>query len=119
MKDNKIKIWEKYFSIVKSRRNNVKAFANINDGKEITWIIDKNRINKDDVIEINNNWKAITFDTIMPLESVGFLVKVSKFLADDDISIFVISGYSTDHILVKKNNLNKAIKSLEKLGFTQ
>jgi hypothetical protein len=33
------------------------------------------------------------------------------------VSIFVISSYSTDHILVKKKDLPKAIKALKGLGF--
>ncbi|MCK4310334.1 MAG: ACT domain-containing protein, partial [Methanomicrobia archaeon] len=53
----------------------------------------------------------------LPFELVGFLAKISKVLADEKISIFAISAYSTDHILVKEKDLAKAIKKLENLGF--
>jgi uncharacterized protein len=53
---------------------------------------------------------------VLPFELVGFLAKVSQVLADEKISIFAISAYSTDHILVKKKDLEKAIKKLESLG---
>jgi len=49
---------------------------------------------------------------------VGFLAKISKILADENISIFVISAYSTDHILVKDKDINKVIKKLESIGLT-
>jgi len=114
---NKIKIWEEDFDIVKSKRSDNNAFANINDGREITLVIEKSKINKKDIIEMNNDWKLITFDMILPFGLVGFISKISKALADEGISIFVISGYSTDHVLIKKHDLNKAIKILEKLGF--
>jgi hypothetical protein len=53
---------------------------------------------------------------VLPFSLVGFIAKVSKALADEKISIFTISAYSTDHILVKKKDLVKAIKKIEGLG---
>jgi hypothetical protein len=53
----------------------------------------------------------------LPFNLVGFLAEISKALADENISVFVISAYSTDHILVKKRDLVKAIKKLKELGF--
>jgi hypothetical protein len=47
---------------------------------------------------------------------VGFLAKVSKVLADEKIPIFVISAYSTDHILVKEKDLAMAEEKLKELG---
>jgi len=47
---------------------------------------------------------------------VGFLARVSGALAEEGISIFVISSYSTDHILVKEKDVLKAIRKLEELG---
>jgi|SRR3989344_1701067 len=114
---NNIRIWKEDFAIIKSKNHNINSFANIHDGKEITLVIEKSKINKKEIIEVNNDWKLITFNMILPLELVGFISKISKALADEGISIFVISGYSTDHVLVKKHDLNKAIKCLEKLEF--
>jgi len=37
-------------------------------------------------------------------------------LADENISIFVVSAYSTDHILVKEKNLTRAEEKLKELG---
>lgn len=53
----------------------------------------------------------------IPFELTGFLSKITKALANEKISIFVIFGYSTDHILVKEKNLTKTKKKLEILGF--
>ena len=53
---------------------------------------------------------------VLPFGLVGFMAKVSQALADEKISIFAISAYSTDHVLVKEKDLNKAIKKLENLG---
>jgi hypothetical protein len=44
------------------------------------------------------------------------LAYMAKILADQNISIFVLSSYSTDHILIKENDLNKALKTLKDNG---
>jgi hypothetical protein len=53
---------------------------------------------------------------VLPFGLVGFLATVSKALADEGISIYVISAYSTDHILIKEKDILKAKKKLKKLG---
>ena len=115
-KNGKVCVWKETFAVVKSKRPLPNAFAVIQDKNEITVIIDQSKINNKDVIEIEKDWKIFTFDMILPFELVGFLAKISKVLADEKISIFAISAYSTDHILVKEKDLAKAIKKLENLG---
>lgn len=116
LKNIKIKVSEENFSIVKSKKTYEEAFANIKDSNEITVIIEESKVNKEDIIEINKGWKIITFDAVLDFNLVGFLAKISKELANENISIFVISSYSTDHVLVKEEDLEKAIESLKKLG---
>lgn len=116
-KNGKACVRKETFAVVKSKRSLPNAFAVIQDKNEITVIIDQSKINNKDVIEIEKDWKIFTFDMILPFELVGFLAKISKVLADEKISIFAISAYSTDHILVKEKDLAKAIKKLENLGF--
>jgi len=69
------------------------------------------------IIKIEKGWRLITFDMELPFELVGFLAKISGALAEKNISIFVISSYSTDHILVKEISLDSALKQLGELGF--
>jgi len=116
-KSGKVYIWKETFAVIKSKKTYPEAFANIIDKKEITVIIDQSKFNEEDVIEIEKDWKIFTFDMVLPFELVGFLAKVSQALADEKISIFAISAYSTDHILVKNRDLKKAVKKLESLGF--
>lgn len=112
----KIEISEKDFAIVRSKRFYTDAFANIKYNKEVTVIIEENRVKEDDIIEINKGWNLITFDTVLGMDLVGFIAKISEVLAKENISIFVLSSYFTDHVFVKKHDLNKAIEVLKKLG---
>ena len=45
---------------------------------------------------------------------IGIVSKISTVLANHNISIFVISTYNTDYILVKNYNVKKAIDVLRK-----
>jgi uncharacterized protein len=115
-KNGKVYVWKETFDVVKSKKTYLNAFANIIDKNETTVIIDQSKFNKKDVIEIEKDWKILTFDMVLPFGLVGFMAKVSQALADEKISIFAISAYSTDHVLVKEKDLAKAIKKLENLG---
>jgi hypothetical protein len=115
--EGKFKVWEETFAVVKAKESVEGAFANINDGNEITVIIDETKLSENSVIKIEKGWKLIAFDMVFPFEMVGFISKISKVLADNKISIFVISSYSTNHILIKRENLEKTVELLEGLGF--
>jgi len=115
-KNGKVYIREETYAIIKSKKTYPKAFVNIIDKNETTVIIEQFKYNNEDVIEIEKDWKILTFDMILPFGLVGFLAKVSKVLADEKIPIFVISAYSTDHILVKEKDLARAEEKLKELG---
>lgn len=117
-KNGKVYIWGKTFAVIKSKRTYPEAFANIVDKDETTVIIDQSKYEKKDIIKIEKGWKILTFDMTLPFGLVGFLAKVSEALAEEEISILAISAYSTDHILIKKKDLSKAIQKLKSLGFT-
>jgi len=116
LKKGKMKIWKETFVIIKSKRSYPDAFANIIDKNETTVIIEESKYDSKDIIEIEKGWKILTFDMVLPFGLVGFLAKVSRALADENISIFVVSAYSTDHILVKEEDLTKSVEKLEELG---
>jgi hypothetical protein len=115
--NGKVYVWSETFAIVKAKAAMPDAFAVIHDSSEITVVIDQTKIKAESAIRIDRGWQMITFDMLLPLELVGFLSKVSYALAERNISIFVISAYSTDHILVKEKDLDEAIKALKELGF--
>jgi len=59
------------------------------------------------------NWKLFKISGILDFNLIGIISKISAILAEQEISIFVISTYNTDYIMVKKDNLKKTIKVLE------
>ena len=115
-KNGKVYVWKESFAIMKAKKPFANAFANIIDKNETTVIIEQSKYDEDDIIEIEKDWKILTFDMVLPFGLVGFLAKVSKVLADEKIPIFAISAYSTDHILVKEKDLIRAKEKLKELG---
>lgn len=115
-RNGKVYVWKETFVIAKSKKTYPNAFANIIDKNEATVIIDQSKFNEKDAIEIEKDWRILTFDMVLPFGLAGFMAKVSQALADEKVSIFAISACSTDHVLVKEKDLPKAIKKLENLG---
>lgn len=93
------------------------ALAVIRAGGETTWIVDEERLPASGTLAVELGWRLITFDMILPFGLVGFLAAVAGALARDGISLFALSAYSTDHILVRDFDLTRAEASLTGLGF--
>ena len=67
-------------------------------------------------INRNDGWKMFKVEGVLDFSMVGIVSSISGVLARANLSIFSISTYNTDYILVKNNNLDKAIKALNAAG---
>ena len=54
------------------------------------------------------DWRAFKLEGVVDMYSVGIIASLSKPLADAGISIFNISTYETNYVLVEDKNLEKA-----------
>lgn len=64
---------------------------------------------------VEGPYTLITFDIVLDLSLVGYLSVVSSVLADEGVSIYALSTYLRDHILVKKVDAGRAVAALERL----
>lgn len=89
------------------------------DYKEIsivTKISEWNKVKKNFILfEKDGPFRLITFNIVLDLSIVGFMATISKKLADAGISIYAISTFLRDHILVHSDEAEKAIIVLENL----
>ena len=106
------------YAIVKSKRALVNAFAVIKDDRETTCIIDESKLGSQKFLGFEGDWRLITFDMVLPLSLVGFFAAISGALADAGVNLFTISAYTTDHVFVKDQKLETAVKALETLGMS-
>jgi hypothetical protein len=113
----KIYVWKGTFAMVKAGRSCRDAVAVIRDRREITCLVEESRLESMHVLAVDRGWKIISFDMILPFGLVGFLAGISGVLADAGISICAFSAFTTDHILVKEEDVSLALSRLESLGF--
>jgi hypothetical protein len=59
--------------------------------------------------KVESGWRLLTFELVMDFTVIGFLAEVSRILAEAEISIMALSAFSRDHILIKQDDLAKAL----------
>ena len=69
------------------------------------------------VIQQDDGWKAFRIQGVLNFSLIGILAKIAAALADNGISIFAVSTYNTDYVLMKKENYQKALDVLKALGY--
>jgi hypothetical protein len=62
-------------------------------------------------------WRCLKVRGCLDFGLTGILDSLSSCLADAGVSIFVISTYNTDYLLVKDEDLDRARKALARKGY--
>jgi len=68
-------------------------------------------------VAYKHGWKALKVSGVLEFDMVGVIAKISNTLAQIDISIFVISTYNTDYILLKTESFDKGVQALTLNGY--
>ena len=63
-------------------------------------------------IKAEKDWKILKIEGILDFSLIGILSKISSILAKNQISVFVISTFNTDYILIKEEKIEEAISIL-------
>ena len=69
------------------------------------------------VIRRDDGWKAFCVQGVLDFSLIGILSEISTILAEHGISIFAVSTYNTDYILIKDTNYEKALEVLKSSGY--
>ena len=64
-----------------------------------------------------DGWRGFRIEGILDFSLTGILAKISGVLAEKEIGIFAVSTYNTDYVLVKKENLTRAMEALSAAGY--
>lgn len=64
------------------------------------------------------NWAIVRVEGPQAIELTGVIAALTVPLAEAKISIFAISTFDTDYLLIRNSHLKKAIMVLEAAGFT-
>jgi len=91
-------------------------FMIFRDNREVTLLVDQidfktiRHAIRD--AKTQGNFRLLTFNIELDFNVVGFLAEVSRILAEAGISIVALSAFSRDHLLIKQEDLPKALKVL-------
>ena len=120
----KLKILDNKLKVVKINPNNTNVSDTIlnqefysitRTDEELSIVIDEDVDIQSDIVEYN--WRAIKIEGILDFSLIGILSKISAILTQAKISIFVISTYNTDYILIKNDKLKNATEVLKQNGY--
>ena len=67
-------------------------------------------------VEFERGWKCIKVQGPLEFALKGVLSSLLQPLADAGVSVFAVSTYDTDYILVKQHQLTQALVALEQAG---
>ena len=64
-----------------------------------------------------DGWRGFYIAGVLDFSLVGILAKISGILAEQEIGLFAVSTYNTDYILVKREDLPRALEALSQAGY--
>lgn len=68
-------------------------------------------------VKHENNWRILKIQGPLDFSLIGIIAKISSILAEEKISIFALSTFDTDYILLKDNNVKNAVNILNKNNY--
>lgn len=77
---------------------------------ELSIVCSQDNIPSD--IKCEKDWRMLKILGPLDFSLIGILASISRILAQKGISIFAISTYDTDYILVKNKDIDNAIAAL-------
>ncbi len=84
--------------------------------KELTIVCEESHVTGD--CRMDGNWRCIKIQGSFDLNEVGVLASISGPLAEEKISIYVISTFDTDYVLVPGKHIANAVSALSQAGHT-
>ncbi len=82
---------------------------------ELSIVCEQEQVPAD--VRAETDWRCLMVEGPLEFTAVGILASLSAPLAAAGVSVFVISTYDTDLLLVKEASLERALSSLEDQGF--
>lgn len=68
-------------------------------------------------LQVELGWRAFRICGTLAFTLTGILAGITGVLADAGISLFALSTYNTDYVLVKASSLKAAVAALEAGGY--
>lgn len=80
-------------------------------------LVCETRLKPKDVEKASDGWRAFRIVGVLDFSLVGILSSITCALAANGISVFAVSTYDTDYILVKSEKVDAACEALRGAGY--
>jgi hypothetical protein len=67
-------------------------------------------------VKVEPGWGAIKIEGPLDFDLVGILSSIAGALADAGISLFAVSTFDTDYVMVRQERMESAIEALMRVG---
>ncbi|MEI8056777.1 MAG: ACT domain-containing protein [Actinomycetes bacterium] len=91
-------------------------FSATRTSSEISVVCSEDAAPSGDLVRVETDWRALEVAGPLDFSMVGVMAALTAPLADVDVSVFVISTYDTDYVLVHAGALERAIEALRLAG---
>ena len=85
-------------------------------GDEISVVCAEDSAPTGEHVRVEPDWRALEVAGPLDFSMVGVMAALTAPLADVDVSVFVVSTYDTDYVLVHAAALEKAVEALRGAG---
>ena len=65
----------------------------------------------------DDGWKAFRIQGTLDFSLIGILSKITSVLAKNAVSVFAVSTYNTDYVLIKRKDYKKGLELLHSVGY--
>ena len=69
-------------------------------------------------VQAERGWRALHVDCTLDFGLTGILAALAVPLAEAEVSIFALSTYATDYVLIRESRLPTALEALRAAGHT-
>jgi hypothetical protein len=84
--------------------------------EELSIVCEQEEVPQD--VQAERGWQCLRVAGKLDFSLVGVIARLTTTLAEAGISVFVVSSYDTDFVLVRESDLEDAITALRQAGHT-
>lgn len=93
-----------------------KGFYSLTVTREEISLVAEEKLLPPGALKKESGFRALQIDMVMDLGMVGVMADIASILAAANVSLFAVSTYNTDYILVKNEMLDIACEALAAHG---
>ena len=68
-------------------------------------------------VRCEKDWRILKVEGPLDFSLIGIIARISAILAEAGISLFAVSTFDTDYILVRQNSIEQAIETLTRSDY--